>query len=268
MKQKVLTCLIAIILFLAVWIPTVNAGDIAITIIDPQAEGNSTENIYREIVYTFLEPHIYEVLADYYQVPSNYEGCDIKVINIERPKGGGSYYFVVTIEVHVYTGPYDRIGIDKIVLETAGGGLRALKYEHTDGFDFHRDEQKQEAPEGVVQWPENISDRRVYYDLAMLLLSPAIDQAIMSYYGCYFTTDPWANRVLQITEQKEKGKPIYIIRVEVIPYTGPHNSVGIDYITLSIDDGPSVNIDRFEHLKSYQLSMRQIAERKKTLKGE
>lgn len=260
MKKLVLLWLGSLLMALAalVIVPGNKAdayGD-SVIFVDLQPNESSVEEIYQKIVYSFLEPCIHEVLADYYQRPIRYSRRNVKVLSIERPNSGGTFYFLLKLEVCQYTGPYDKIGIDHLTLETAGRrGLRALEYRHTEGFDFHneveREPLKENDQEESPEWPADTNDG-LYRDLAMLFLTPYIDEAIKDYYGHYFAHDPWSDRVLELRSLKEKGKPFCIIKLKVIPYTGPHNSVGIDNITLSIDAGPKVRIEKFDHLKDHQ----------------
>lgn len=43
------------------------------------------------------------------------------------------------------------------------------------------------------------------------------------------------------------------LKLQVDSYIGPHNSVGLDYITVTIEGLGDVKIDKFEHIKSYML---------------
>lgn len=209
-------------------------------------------NLLKNIVFIFLEPIIQEVLEDYYPRPLKYDRRNIKITSIERPNGGGTFYFRIKVEVRQYTGPYDKIGIDLISLETASkSGFRALEFKHTEGFDFHQEVSREplsiDSQAGTPQWPEN-ADAEICRDLSLLLLSPYIDQAIKDYYAQPLAHDPWSDQIKALTQAKEKNKTYYIIQMEVIPYTGPHNSVGIDDITLTIESGPNVNMKQFKHM--------------------
>lgn len=214
------------------------------------------ELIYQEIIFSFLEPRIKEVLADYYPLPINYDPGDVKILSIDRPNGSGTYYFRFKIEVRQYTGPYDRIGIDCITLETASGSrLRATEYKHTDGFDFHNEVRREPLTEdslGTPKWPDNLIKSGVYHDLTMYLLNPYIDEAIAHYYGQIFNHDPWSLEVLSLARAEEMGKPVWQIKLRVLPYTGPHISIGLDNVTLRLTQGPKVEIVEFEHLESHE----------------
>lgn len=217
-----------------------------------QNEAIYQEEIYQKIVFAFLEPAIQEVLADYYPMPLQYDRRDIKITRIERPNGGGTFHFLINLEVRQYTGPYDKIGIDLLSLETAERGrFRTLQFKHTEDFDFHQEINREPLPldaqEGIPQWPE-INDAEIYRDLTMILLSSYIDDAIQDYYGSPYATDPWSHEVQVLTQSQKDNKPVYTLKMKVIPYTGPHNSVGIDNITICIESGPKITIEKFEHL--------------------
>lgn len=220
---------------------------------EPVAEG-----IYKEIIYLFLEPAIEEVLTDYYPRPLKYDRRNVKLTKIERPNGGGTFYFVLQLEVCQYTGPYDKIGIDYLTLENSlGSRLRALEYKHSEGFDFHQTVERNPSPaeeqKGFPQWPEQNTEQNIYRDLAVELLSSCLDEAIYSYYGQYYAHDPWSDEVLELIKIKNQEQLFYRVKIKALPYTGPHNSVGLDHITLKIAQGPKIQIEQYKHLKSYVL---------------
>ncbi len=45
----------------------------------------------------------------------------------------------------------------------------------------------------------------------------------------------------------------FIIQVQVMPYFGPHNEVGVDNITFKISIGNEVQLEKYEHIKSFEL---------------
>lgn len=46
---------------------------------------------------------------------------------------------------------------------------------------------------------------------------------------------------------------LFNLKLRVDSYIGPHNSVGLDYITVTVGGSGDVKIDRFEHIKSFEL---------------
>jgi hypothetical protein len=46
---------------------------------------------------------------------------------------------------------------------------------------------------------------------------------------------------------------VFVIKVEVAPYIGPHNAVGIDHITFNVNPSGDVKLEKYEHIKSYEI---------------
>lgn len=42
------------------------------------------------------------------------------------------------------------------------------------------------------------------------------------------------------------------LKLQVDSYIGPHNSDGLDYITVTVGDSGEVKVEKFEHIKSYK----------------
>ncbi len=99
-------------------------------------------------------------------------------------------------------------------------------------------------------------DTDIYRSLSLTLLSPYVDKAIGDFYDEYMTylprEDTWFYQILSI-ERPHPGDYSYIIKLEVLPYVGPHLSVGRDHITLKTDLSGKVMVEKFEHLESYEL---------------
>jgi hypothetical protein len=95
--------------------------------------------------------------------------------------------------------------------------------------------------------PPECSLEEMYRDSVISLLYPYISDAIENYYRQPFHHDPWSDIILSIERQ---GASHFLIKLEVMPYYGPHNSVGIDHITISIAP-TEVKIEKFEHIKTY-----------------
>ena len=76
------------------------------------------------------------------------------------------------------------------------------------------------------------------------------------YYSKYLNSppqeDPWYVKVLNIERSRPKSFE-FVIKVEVAPYIGPHNSVGIDHITFNVNSRGEVKLEKFEHIKSYEI---------------
>lgn len=96
----------------------------------------------------------------------------------------------------------------------------------------------------------------VYRNLCLKLISPYVNKAIENYYNEYLTylprEDTWDYRILHI-ETPHPGYYFYTVKLEVLPYVGPHLTVGRDCITLKINLNGEVEVALFEHLESHEL---------------
>ncbi|HWS42911.1 MAG TPA: DUF3888 domain-containing protein [Pseudoflavonifractor sp.] len=90
-------------------------------------------------------------------------------------------------------------------------------------------------------------------DLVITLLMPSISEAAGSFYEPYLTIRPTVAPYYEskITEIRGGGSH-YAVTVEVLPYVGPHISVGKDRITLDVRQY-AVSVEHYEHLESHVL---------------
>jgi len=99
------------------------------------------------------------------------------------------------------------------------------------------------------------SELETYKNLFTTLLYPYVDKAIEEFYSEYLKYPPREDlffyNFLSIIKNPEHNYS-YTIKLEVQPFVGPHLSVGLDHITLKIDLS-GVNVERYEHLKNYEL---------------
>jgi hypothetical protein len=93
-------------------------------------------------------------------------------------------------------------------------------------------------------------------DMVISLLVPYIQKEINNYYKEYLTELPiiFPYSVDIVSAERQSGSG-YLIRLEVIahPFVGPVNIVGDDRIIIETGAFGSVEIIKFEHLKSYPL---------------
>lgn len=102
--------------------------------------------------------------------------------------------------------------------------------------------------------PDEGSLEEMYLDALMLFLNPSVEEAANNYYseriGRSLLSDPWSNKVLYIRRPNGYESFLFEIKLEVRPYYGPHNTVGIDRVTLTFSSS-GVEIKSFEHIKDY-----------------
>ncbi|WP_055668844.1 DUF3888 domain-containing protein [Desnuesiella massiliensis] len=77
------------------------------------------------------------------------------------------------------------------------------------------------------------SKEELYQDIFMTMLTPYIQKAVDNYYGRHYAVDPVAE-ILSIDRPNGYRTFYFIIKLQVAPYQGAHNAVGVDQITLSV----------------------------------
>lgn len=114
------------------------------------------------------------------------------------------------------------------------------------------------APVNAIDDGSSVASQNdeIYRNISLTLISPYVNKAIDNFYDEYLTylprENPWDYKILSI-ETPHPGYYFYTVKLEVLPYVGPHLTVGIDHITLKIDLSGTVEIALFEHLESHEL---------------
>jgi hypothetical protein len=84
---------------------------------------------------------------------------------------------------------------------------------------------------------------------------PYIQQEIDKYYSQYLTDTPMVApyTVSVLSAERPNGYRSFVfdLKLEVSSYIGPHNTVGLDHITLIVGGSGDVEIEKFEHIKSH-----------------
>lgn len=105
----------------------------------------------------------------------------------------------------------------------------------------------------------------VFQQTIIEFLMPQIEQAVINYYKEYFNYLPgvspyYGGKVLSIKHvdsEPEKNIPYsYEVVVQVQPYIGPHISVGKDNLTFRVFAGGKTQLNKFEHVQSYEIPQR------------
>ncbi|MNC46420.1 hypothetical protein D3C75_954420 [compost metagenome] len=91
----------------------------------------------------------------------------------------------------------------------------------------------------------------------MLLISPAIQNAVNQYYSIKLKelplVYPYQSRILDTVRINGFRGFLFQLTVEVMPVVGPHIPVGIDRITLRISPGPAVQVIGYTHIQDMKL---------------
>lgn len=114
---------------------------------------------------------------------------------------------------------------------------------------------KQQSKIEQSQLTEN-SKEIIYRDIVISLLLPYMQKEINNYYKEYLIElpiiFPYSVDIVNVERQGGSG---YLIKLEVIahPFVGPINTVGDDRMIIETGAFGSVQIKKFEHIKSYSL---------------
>lgn len=104
--------------------------------------------------------------------------------------------------------------------------------------------------------PENLKEK-LYQDVFMTMLLPSLQNAVDNYYKEYLsvspTVAPYDVTILKLNRLGENRTFDFLLKLELHPYVGPHLNVGLDYITIRINSVAKVKVEKFEHIKSYEL---------------
>jgi hypothetical protein len=93
-----------------------------------------------------------------------------------------------------------------------------------------------------------------YQRIVLTLLAPNIDAQIDKYYENKLTESPTFAPFLGGNKVEVKYFSSYIdVNVTVIPYVGPHLSVGKDTMKFRIDNFGRVEIVNYTHIEDYKL---------------
>ncbi|HEX3018314.1 MAG TPA: DUF3888 domain-containing protein [Caproicibacter sp.] len=105
------------------------------------------------------------------------------------------------------------------------------------------------------------AEDKTYQKLIVDLLFPKIDEPSDLFYKKYLkeppTNAPYLTTVLSVTPQKSEKNfedpSSFLVKVQISPYYGPHNSVGTDNITFQISSIGEIKPVIFEHVESYEI---------------
>lgn len=104
-----------------------------------QVEEESQDILYQDVIITALAPTIDKAIDEYYKnvftyLPG-YDSSFIKILNIERPNGNRTSYFIINIEVRPFIGPHITVGKDRISIELSSPGIQEIqKFEHIEDY--------------------------------------------------------------------------------------------------------------------------------------
>lgn len=105
--------------------------------------------------------------------------------------------------------------------------------------------------------PPEQSREELYQDIFVSLLMPEIQKSVDNYYKEFLTDTPMVApydvTILKAERPNGYRTFVFLLELEVHPYIGAHNSVGVDHITIRVGGSGDVKVEKFEHVKSYEL---------------
>lgn len=99
--------------------------------------------------------------------------------------------------------------------------------------------------------PVEGSVEELYKDIIVTLLQPYITNEISKYYGKSFQYDLFSIEFLEIERPKYRAFN-FLIKLQVDPFVGAHNTIGIDEIIIRVSS-TKTKVEKFKHIKSFPL---------------
>ncbi|MEJ8546514.1 DUF3888 domain-containing protein [Brevibacillus borstelensis] len=105
--------------------------------------------------------------------------------------------------------------------------------------------------------PPEQSKEELYQDIFVSLLMPHIEKAVDNYYKDFLTESPtvYPYFVDVLTAERIQGYRSFdfLVKLKVVPVVGPHIGVGIDHLTFRIGGTGTVEMTKFQHIKTFEL---------------
>lgn len=128
----------------------------------------------------------------------------------------------------------------------------------SDGAWIQSDQSKLANSDNISD-PVKQSREELDQDIFLSLLLPYIQKSVDDYYKNFLTEKPIVTpdyvHVLNVERLLGYRSFSFRLKLQVSSYIGPHLNIGDDYITLKIEGGDKVTIEKFEHIKSYYLDL-------------
>lgn len=105
--------------------------------------------------------------------------------------------------------------------------------------------------------PAKHSKEELYQDIFSSLLMPYIQKSVSDYYTKFLTdiptVDPWGIDILNLDRPNGYRTFIFVLKIQIKPYVGPHIAVGVDNLTITVHGTGNVEVNSFQHIKDCQL---------------
>ena len=103
----------------------------------------------------------------------------------------------------------------------------------------------------ALQKPPEGSQEELYKDMFVTAVGPHIDQAVAEYYGRPLMYGLESVDILRVTRPHGYRTFEFEIKLQVKPFVGAHNTIGIDNITIRVESG-GIEVEKFEHIQSFE----------------
>lgn len=114
-------------------------------------------------------------------------------------------------------------------------------------------EPKINAKEGIPYeyTPKEGSIEELYKDIIVTSLEPYISNEVEIHYGQLLQYDLFDIKFLKIERPSYRSFE-FIIKLQIRPFVGAHNTIGIDDITIRISPGKT-QVEEFKHIKTFPI---------------
>lgn len=106
-----------------------------------QPPEHSTEELYKDIIFSLISLHIQKSVNDYYSkfltdIPT-VDPWSVDIISIERPLGYRTFNFILTIEIKPYVSSHIAVGVDHLTIIIDGvGNVIVNNFEHIRDYEL------------------------------------------------------------------------------------------------------------------------------------
>ena len=90
-----------------------------------------------------------------------------------------------------------------------------------------------------------------YQDIFVTLLLPYIKDSISNYYGKSYSVSPDYINVKDVKRINGFRTFNFLIELEILPYKGQYEIIGVDRITFKISEDAKVEVENYKHIRDY-----------------
>lgn len=99
--------------------------------------------------------------------------------------------------------------------------------------------------------PKEGSIEELYKDIIVTLIEPYITNEVKAHYGQLLQYDLFNIKFLKIERPSYRSFD-FTIKLQIMPFVGAHNTVGIDDVTIRISP-IKTQVEEFKHIKSFPI---------------